>query len=85
MNSAKFAMFLALPFLDITYCALRSEIFPDAYKISEIVAIPKENPPRAKGLLHNKCLAKNRRYQRKCIKPQYKNRGETKVCKVKQQ
>lgn len=43
----EFAMYLALPFSDITNCALRSGIFPDAYKISEIVPIPKENPPRA--------------------------------------
>ena len=43
----EFAMFLALPFSDITNCALRSGTFPDAYKISEIVPIPKENPPRA--------------------------------------
>jgi hypothetical protein len=43
----EFAIFLALPFSDITNCALRSGIFPDAYKISEIVPIPKENPPRA--------------------------------------
>ena len=43
----EFAIYLALPFSDITNCALRSGIFPDAYKISEIVPIPKENPPRA--------------------------------------
>ena len=43
----EFAIYLALPFSDITNCALRSGIFPDAYKISEIIPIPKENPPRA--------------------------------------
>ena len=43
----EFAVFLALPFSDITNCALRSGIFPDAYKISEIVPIPKENPPKS--------------------------------------
>ena len=42
-----FAISLALPFSDITNCALRSGIFPDAYKISEIVPIPKENPPKS--------------------------------------
>ena len=43
----EFAVELALPFSDITNCALKTGIFPDAYKISEIVPIPKENPPRA--------------------------------------
>ena len=43
----EFAIYLALPFSDITNCALKSGIFPDAYKISEIVPIPKENPPKA--------------------------------------
>ena len=42
----EFAIFLALPFTDITNCALKSGVFPNAYKISEIVPIPKENPPR---------------------------------------
>ena len=42
----EFSIFLALPFADITNCALRSGIFPDAYKISEIIPLPKENPPR---------------------------------------
>ena len=37
----EFAIFLALPFTDITNCAIKSGIFPDAYKISEIVPIPK--------------------------------------------
>ena len=44
---AEFAEELALPYRDITKCALKSGIFPDAFKISEIVPIPKENPPRA--------------------------------------
>ena len=43
----EFAIFLALPFSDITNCAIRTGIFPDAYKISEIVPIPKEKPPRS--------------------------------------
>ncbi len=43
----EFALYLALPFSDITNCALRSGTFPEAYKISEIIPIPKENPPRA--------------------------------------
>ena len=43
----EFSVELALPFSDITNCALKSGIFPDAYKISEIIPIPKENPPRA--------------------------------------
>ena len=42
----EFAIELAFPFRDITNCALKSGIFPDAYKISEIVAIPKVLPPR---------------------------------------
>ena len=42
----EFAIFLALPFTDITNCAIRTGVFPDAFKISEIVPIPKENPPR---------------------------------------
>ena len=43
---SEFAAELALPYRDITNCALKSGIFPDAYKISEIVPIPKTNPPR---------------------------------------
>ena len=43
---SEFAIELALPFRDITNCALKSETFPEAYKISEIVAIPKVLPPR---------------------------------------
>ena len=43
----EFAIFLALPFSDITNCAIRTGIFPDAFKISEIVPIPKEKPPRS--------------------------------------
>ena len=43
----EFAVELALPFCDITNCSLKSGIFPDDFKISEIIPIPKENPPRA--------------------------------------
>ena len=43
---SEFAVELALPYMDITNCALKSEVFPDAYKISEIVPIPKTHPPR---------------------------------------
>ena len=41
----EFAIFLELPFTNITNCAIKSGVFPDAYEISEIVPIPKENPP----------------------------------------
>ena len=43
----EFAVELAFPFCDITNCSLKSGIFPDDFKISEIIPIPKENPPRA--------------------------------------
>ena len=43
----EFSVELAFPFSDITNCSLESGIFPDAYKISEIIPIPKVNPPRA--------------------------------------
>ena len=43
----EFSVELAFPFSDITNCSLKSGIFPDAYKISEIIPIPKVNPPRA--------------------------------------
>ena len=43
----EFAVELALPYCDITNCALETGVFPDAYKITEIVPIPKVNPPRA--------------------------------------
>ena len=43
----EFAVELAFPFCDITNCALKTGVFPDAFKISEIVPIPKENPPGA--------------------------------------
>ena len=43
----EFAPELATPFCDIINCALRSGIFPDAYKKAEIVPIPKVNPPRS--------------------------------------
>ena len=38
---AEFAAELAFPFCNIINCALISVIFPDAFKISEIVLIPK--------------------------------------------
>ena len=41
----EFAIFLELPFTNITNCAIKYGVFPDAYEISEIVPIPKENPP----------------------------------------
>ena len=41
----EFAPELATPFCDIINCALKSNIFPDAYKKAEIVPIPKVNPP----------------------------------------
>ena len=43
----EFTIELALPFCDIINCALKTGIFPDAFKISEIIPIPKENPPGA--------------------------------------
>ena len=43
----EFAAELALPFCNISNCALQSGIFPDAFKISKIVPIPKVNPPKA--------------------------------------
>ena len=43
----EFTVELALPFCDIINCALKSGTFPDAFKISEIIPIPKENPPGA--------------------------------------
>ena len=43
----EFSVELAFPFSDITNCSLKSGIFPNAYKISEIIPIPKVNPPRA--------------------------------------
>ena len=42
----EFATELALPYMDIINCALKTGTFPDAYKISEIVAIPKVLPPK---------------------------------------
>ena len=44
---AEFAAELAFPFCNITNCALMSGIFPEAFKISEIVPIPKVKPPKA--------------------------------------
>ena len=43
---SEFAIKLAQPYRDTTNCALKSGTFPDAYKISEIVAIQKALPPR---------------------------------------
>ena len=43
---SEFAIKLAQPYRDTTNCALKSGTFPDAYKISEIVAIPKILPPK---------------------------------------
>ena len=43
----EFTVELALPFSDIINCSLKTGIFPEAFKISEIIPIPKENPPRA--------------------------------------
>ena len=42
----EFTVELALPFSDIINCALKTGTFPDAFKISEIIPIPKEKPPR---------------------------------------
>ena len=41
----EFSPELATPFCDIINCALKSGIFPAAYKKAEIVPIPKVNPP----------------------------------------
>ena len=35
------------PFCDIINCAIRTGIFPEAFKKAEIIAIPKVNPPRS--------------------------------------
>ena len=35
------------PFCDIINCAIRTGIFPDAFKKAEIITIPKVNPPRS--------------------------------------
>ena len=43
----EFAPELATPFCDIINCALKSNLFPDAYKKAEIIPIPKVNPPRS--------------------------------------
>ena len=43
----EFAPELATPYCNIINCALRSNIFPDAYKRAEIIPIPKVNPPRS--------------------------------------
>ena len=41
----EFAAELATPFTDIINCALRTRVFPDAYKKAEIIPLPKCNPP----------------------------------------
>ena len=38
----EFAIFLELPFTNITNCAIKSGVFPDTYKISKIVPLPKD-------------------------------------------
>ena len=43
----EFAVELALPFCNIANCALQTGVFPHAFKISEIIPIPKQNPPQA--------------------------------------
>ena len=43
----EFAPEFAFPVCDIVNCAIKSGIFPDAYKMAEIIPIPKVNPPRA--------------------------------------
>ena len=43
----EFTVELAFPFSDIINCSLKTRIFPDAFKISEIIPLPKENPPKA--------------------------------------
>ena len=35
----EFAIFLELPFTNITNCSINSRVFPDAYEISEIVPL----------------------------------------------
>ena len=42
----EFATELALPYMDIINCALKTGTFLDAYKISEIIATPKVLPPK---------------------------------------
>ena len=37
----------AFPFCDIVNCAIRTGVFPEAYKKAEVVPIPKVNPPRS--------------------------------------
>ena len=43
----EFAPEFATPFSDIVNCAIKTGVFPDAYKKAEIIPIPKVNPPRA--------------------------------------
>ena len=40
----EFTVELAFKFSDIINCSLKTGIFPDAFKISEIILLPKENP-----------------------------------------
>ena len=42
----EFTVELALPFSDIINCSLKTGIFSDAFKLSEIIPLPKENPPK---------------------------------------
>ena len=42
----EFAPEFATPFCNIINCAIKSGIFPDAYKKAEITPIPKVNPPK---------------------------------------
>ena len=43
----EFAAEFSTPFCDIINCAIQTGIFPKAFKKAEIIAIPKENPPRS--------------------------------------
>ena len=43
----EFAPELVVPFCDIVNCAIKSGVFPEAYKKAEVIPIPKVNPPRA--------------------------------------
>ena len=42
----EFSPEFAFPFCDIVNCAIRTGVFPEAYKKAELVPIPKINPPR---------------------------------------
>ena len=43
----EFSPEFSTPFCDIINCAIRTGIFPDAFKKAEIITIPKVNPPRS--------------------------------------